>query len=1122
MIESAGCLRRGCAALLLLLAFVCGLAISSPAAVVITAFRLTETRQAEVHWSGATSNVTVQFSTALSPGSWTPLPGTAWPVTGTSWTGALPSSDSALFLRLVSPTGASGADLVIYDVRKDDLGLPSWFARVPHNSNSGTDLQDLGHAYQGAARFGRGFRIRNEGTATLAVYAISLNAKEEAITLASPVQGDLVELPPGGRLDFTVQATTDQPGLLTGRVEVVSNDPVEPVYAFNVAAAVGEARPLLCSGDNDNWVEDSFSCQGKPDGILCGSDDPDGRHSRVCNHGACVLMGDLNGDGKVTMADAAALEGDINGDGKVNQEDDALKTARFNGQWALRADFGCDGDVDLNTPEHRLMLANLIADFPDAEAFNSRVVETCQKRDLVANLNRMLEAKEAGNPTWWRLNQYPDKGLGYVFTNGYIDFVSMRALEPDGVIKATTPMRYKEPVLACLDSLGYYDLETGALIPQYRPPGDFQPVLEYNDGRLTGRYLETSVVSGIGLGYVEPIRSAANDFRVYFRGEVRASSAGVDVLYPHELLPDGLPQEVPVPRREANLWAAQVQLYYDITRYRNVFFNTRFTRDLRLASEIRNNLLFRQYRPDLIGAIRTEKPRIVINEVMNPAGVLINPFGNAMVVAARFREDPVRLVDEVELPPELAAQYEDIYNAAYDSSGASSDYAGLIAEWVIADNRGFPSESGFGQFNGWKASILPALNDGMSVLEADRMVGVEHFAVDIGSYLQRWRKNSYCKTGVLPCDYGPAMVNPMMYSGDDHSGGPSTFPFYDEYYVGNPNFFKGIAGSDLAGLYIAAISIEIGNFSGIGLYRSASLLWKSLSLIEDRDSYPLAQFGSRLVRAARVLFPSEPDLHEAVREVLNSRGIPLLEISSDFRTQLRPAALDSRGVKFASPHPLPHTQVLGAKNTVVGEFVGDPDADYYALQFYEHSRLGPCDSFEITNGRFLDDAEHTYEPAADRPFRKILEGEEMQNLFLLAPGSRFSWKVNSNRCASDFEGLHTEDVAAFGFQVVKAIKNGFGVRAVRVPDESTVAFQVEDPSGGLKNYDWQMWDLARQPIDFRVDEPTVQALVIGRDDVFTTRVERSEESGASEAVLIPPFGTSVPYVIDCYTQGCDD
>ena len=54
---------------------------------------------------------------------------------------------------------------------------------------------------------------------------------------------------------------------------------------------------------------------------------------------------------------------------------------------------------------------------------------------------------------------------------------------------------------------------------------------------------------------------------------------------------------------------------------------------------------------------------------------------------------------------------EDILNVAFDSSLTAADFPGLMAMWMIGDNRGFPGANRFGENTAWQTTMLSAIND---------------------------------------------------------------------------------------------------------------------------------------------------------------------------------------------------------------------------------------------------------------------------------------------------------------------------------------------------------------------------------------------------------------------------
>ncbi len=946
---------------------------------------------------------------------------------------------------------AQGARMIVSDAEVEDLGVSSLPFVIPHNEYADTKFSYIGKVRAGGDIIGKRYRLKNAnghmltiesmtvtGASRMSVHVIekALASKPieeitQTITTARPLalsQRTLnlgaYNIPVGGSLDVVVlmsvptleEARAEQfkGSMQKGQLEIRSNDTEHPVFKFSVAAAIGAEKPLQCSGDNDNWVADDFTCGGKANGTLCGSYDESGAHSRICNQGACVLMGDLDGDRRVTLKDLAAYLGDLDGNGQVDELDAQLKTDRFAGKWEQAGDFTCDNSFNQSSVEHFNRLANLIADFDDFESYNSRVVEMCTKRDLIANLAAMK-----ANPT--TPNKYPDKGLGYVFRDGYIDFEAMKAAH--GPITATTPLIYKKPELVCLDAIGNYDLETGEEIVWTTP--EFGSPIYRNDGKLTGRYLSTDVASFlIGEAQLGLFQKYTNDFRVNFLGET-----------PYEGAPEGLPPEDVAPRREAILWASQVQMYYDITRYRNVFFNKHFTKALKLPVETEKNLLYRQHRPDLVDATVFNKPRAAIAETffaataLKPNVVDLDEKRNEISTSVRTRF----LTEDFDLT--------EVLNPAFDSSAAAADFPGLLANWVIADPQGFSTAAGLDNL-GWLNTALPSVNNALSAWEAYRMRDNHLISKDTDHLLSRWVADSGCKRGELSCEEEMSLRNVMMYGGAQQNS--AIYPFYDRQYLSTRNDYRGLSGWNLASFFMGALLYDLSNSGGLGSYATSLIVWKTLQYADDKDNYPMNRFASDLLRAARELFPSDisqgvSKYESAIKEVLTSRGLDTE--GQIFPANLPSAVLDTSNNIFATQHPFMQVQELGASNIQRGSFLGEP-ASHYAFQFYRYSNLGPCDSFEITDGSYNEAGEYLPSGQANG-FRKIFEGRELQNLILILPGFSFNWKAVAKRCDNDLAPDYKADVAPFGFRVVKAVKDGFGL-SVDIKNDQWAVFNIID------------------------------------------------------------------------------
>lgn len=991
----------------------------SRSAPLLTGIRLIEPGVAEVSWRGATEGITVEFTPSLHRPTWMPIPDYHWPAQGSTWTGPLPTIGSQIYLRLAVPGTPQTAQLVVFDSEKDDAGFLREDSKIPINLGDTTDYEFIGSAYVNEAPFSKGFRLFNTGTSILSVFAIEVKGSEQTLSVSLPNPGMTMplEITPGEQLDLQITATTATPGLHISSIEIESSDPSSPIYSFNMVAVIGDPRTLLCSGDNDNWVEANFSCVGKPNGTLCGGTEEG--MSRVCNQNECVLLGDANSDGYVNQHDI----------------EDYL-AALVTGQSSPALDLDCDGKLN-ESPRERQMLANLISDADNFEAYNSRAVEGCLGRDLIRNLTA-----------------YPEKGLGYAFTNGdYIDLEAMQRLEPDGQLKATTPIRYKEPILVCLDSLGVFDSETGE--PLVIPWGVIDPVTGKrprigNEGKLTGFFLE-AIVQAPHRAFQKPLTEFVrtnNDFRVYFKG---------DQSRPGEL-PSGLGKEEILPAKDAHLWAAAVQSYHDITRHRHVFLNKKFINKLKLSSDFEQNVLFRQYRPDLqnLGTVRTSKFQSHTLEAPGPfpslvgAGCILRASGNHMNCNAShvYNREEADIIGR--------SQWDEILNFMFNP-GAAADYLGLVAFWLIKDPQGFPADTGFdsGSDMSWILRVTPSINDGISTWEEYRLTGSTNLLFSQHGTLMdsRWpykRIKSECSSGSFSCSSTSNIDNVGTYNGDQPN--PATYPFYPKDNQNSPNNLKTIHDH-----FFPAIIYDLSHGMGLGDQNTSLIFWKTLGYITNSHVYPMPSFAADLLRASRELYPDSKSLagqslfEEGWVQILSARGMPLQGRSP--LDNLLPAVRDVHGRSLASSHPLPQLQDFGSKVFETGVFEGNSEVSYLALQFHPFCRLGPCDSLEVTNGSY--DEEGQYSPADISPYRHIFEDRDLANLVLLVPGRQFAWKVNANKCDIYMRPDFRMDVAAFGFRVVNAQTNGFGIDTGRTIDGVTV-LEVVDPSDlGQNLYEWR-------------------------------------------------------------------
>ncbi len=691
------------------------------------------------------------------------------------------------------------------------------------------------------------------------------------------------------------------------------------------------------------------------------------------------------------------------------------------------------------------------------------------------------------------LEQWPTRGQVLVFTNGPIDFAAMLATygsitnssQPffegnDGDIEPTNsiPMIYTQPVAVWIDNLGTYNTN-GALVGP-------------NEGLLIGKYAQTSLDTFSDCDSdacpVAPLYSASNDFRVLYMGDSNVTA------------------------REGVLWSSQAQLYCDINRYREQFLNDAFIDKLQLTPQIAANLKYLQYRPDLINPFDLDpdiyaEPTMEMYEFSLPDGIQLFPAENIESVIVRTR-GPFN--NDASLPP---------ISVAYDSGATVGNYATLAANWILGTNTGTPSDAFYGSAEpgaNWENDVLSPFVNGLSAWVAYRLTGTNEVYTQLSYMLRIWN-GSACGGTWIPCDRGQNISNVMMFNAAE-TDAEGVFPFT---VAENVTSYDGPVASDLAALYFGAIFYDIANESGLGLYKTDLLIWKTLSLVtNDPNSLSMVQFGAYVQQAARLLWP---DLREAYSgmslyendlvDVLASRGIPMNGVS-DFQSNLPPYigsypdTLEYDGPGFGSKHPDIQAQVnaYGVYQVNYNTFTYSNPASYVAYQIYKHSKYGPCDEVAITDGTFTinQNPPFNWSYNYDGTFYTELSNR-FGNLILFLPGTEVNFLRSRQRCPDEATGSYAEDVQPFGFIVTQAIPNGFSFTVSALSSNSvfkTYQLTIVDPSTntlGAASYAWAFTDYmgniatvsgSSVEYDANIDEPFTLSITRTRgsqSDTITMR-----------------------------------
>ncbi len=575
----------------------------------------------------------------------------------------------------------------------------------------------------------------------------------------------------------------------------------------------------------------------------------------------------------------------------------------------------------------------------------------------------------------------------------------------------SAPYSYKPTYEICLFNLGQYDANGQMSVP--------------GDGTLSGKYLSTQIISldernptlyG-SLGPVSDLNSASNDFRIDYTGASQNN------------------------KRVGILQSAQAQSYAWVDLYRTRFLNDSFIESLNLPSNLSNNLKYLQYRPDLQGAINLRKPDFASVENLDPNGLLIGYAGNNIEGFVRTRGS---FSGFDSLPP-LAA--------IFDAEASMGDYAGLAAQWIV----GFNTPWTF-SFSNWQNNILAPLNDAISNFEAHRFTGNSEIYKS-GWFSVRSSENIPCDGTNVACDKGYNLKNVMMFD-EAVSNADGVFPYHQAGQ--NPwtgwQFGQGPSDEEIAALFFNGVLYDIEYELGLGTEKTAQLLWKSISLITNGSTYTVRNWGATLQQAARELWPvpgnpSQSIYENSLKELLASRGIPLNGLP-DFRTNLPTAVV-------ASSHPSvqPNASSHGLFSAGQTTYTHPTSANYMAYQFFKHSKYGPCDKLEITDGTFTGGNYNN-----NGTFYISLKDRELSNLVLFVPGNFMRLQSFRGRCANENTATYWEDTRPFGFRILKATPNGFSFAALLNGETAThknYHLEIVDPSTqtlGEATYSWVISD----------------------------------------------------------------
>lgn len=651
-------------------------------------------------------------------------------------------------------------------------------------------------------------------------------------------------------------------------------------------------------------------------------------------------------------------------------------------------------------------------------------------------------------------------GRGLVFpVTGTLDFSTGLYQNPIPYSELEIVDQYE----VCLTDLGTYDNE-----------GNY---VGTNEGKLRGKYVSPILEIYLPPFYGDPV-SPNNDFRYVAIGQ------------------EGLTP------RQSHMYAAAVNSYFHFTNFRRTVANDEFFASLNLDPEIYKNVTKRQYRPDLVGLQPGAGPmKLVLAESLSVSGMQLYQTENRYLLANQI------------VSPETGNT---IWGLSYEVGASVGDYPGLMITWITKTNDTWPlNESLFNQNTKWISNALPALNDGISQWTDFVYTG----QTEANRYAYHMFRRVYqvdCGTTpngdflMIPCDKGYSIINGMHFDETVTSGWNRTFPFKTPL---NYDGYSGPGGSDLSAYYVAAIFHDLAFKAGLGIYQANRIAWKTISLVDDMDKMPMRRIGQLIQQAARELFPLNGDTsvsvyEEQIRDILLGRGIavdaklyctqtnnapgcctntadplcvalgaPLSQaeyylpppIGEEFDFVLgdgtpTPGPIAEQ-VRFGSSIPESHPSSDGwgiAFYRARGYTApASQDSNYVAYQFIRHTEYGPCgDYLAITDGTFSGSDPMGWTYNNDGQFYQEFYGKDLENTILFFPKGTLTYNRVRKRCDNELEGTNPEDIATFGFRVIKEIQNGFSFTVQRMNETErniTYALHVMDPSQAPHDkYEWEI------------------------------------------------------------------
>lgn len=479
------------------------------------------------------------------------------------------------------------------------------------------------------------------------------------------------------------------------------------------------------------------------------------------------------------------------------------------------------------------------------------------------------------------------------------------------------------------------------------------------------------------------------------------------------------------------------------------------------------------YRADLQGLTRSNRVLVRFDEAVSPDFLAVFDTSNLLLVRYRTGADYFDWATSEPLSP------------GFDCGVLLGDYAGLVAGWLIGCTNFLPYRTA-------NANLL-ALNNGLSTWVAYmhdgnpdvykyasyviRQVGARPCGTITNNVVwTNYANQVFTNYGGFPdCFKGNNIRNVMMY--DETNTTHGTYPFGALVGLQPPtgSNYDGPISWDLAGIYFGAIFYDISQEVGLGDAKANLLIWKTFSIIDVCDTFPMRNFATYVLAAANLLWPDAAHPGQSIydtqlKDVLRSRGIAI-GAESDFRQNLpapigpvRKASANQFGSSIPESHPT--TGSYGFFNYFENSYTqpGTATNDYVVYQFYKHSKYGPCDKLIVTDGTFTDLGSTNFSYDANGSYYHELQDRELGNLLLMVPGATIDFVRLRQRCFNEHDGFYPEDVRPFGFRVIQAVTNGFVWKTTRLYSSSSnimYQFEIVDPSQttlGPATYSWTFTD----------------------------------------------------------------